>query len=79
MRYADMPRLKLEPRPDGWWIVNGDNTCPERGPYKTKADADQARQGAEQFRRGNEHLYDLSDFEPIGKRPTTCQGLIPME
>ena len=43
-------RLRLEQRMDGWWITGiPDASCPENGPYTTKAEAMEEKRGHERF------------------------------
>ena len=39
-----MPKMKSEKREDGWWVTRIPE-CGDCGPYSTKADADETKQG----------------------------------
>jgi len=40
-----MSEMKLRKRADGWWIINVPDTVTECGPYDTKPEAEEIRQG----------------------------------
>lgn len=42
-------KLKLEKRKDGWWITGLPDGYDECGSYKTRAEADESRQGIQKF------------------------------
>ncbi len=49
-----LPDLTLTRREDGWWIVGlPAANCPENGPYRTKAEADEDRQGLLRYFKRN--------------------------
>ncbi len=37
--------MRLQKRPDGWWIVNVPDSVTESGPYDTRAEAEDVRGG----------------------------------
>lgn len=39
--------MKLEQRLDGWWITNTPGDMGDMGPYTTRKEADEDRQGVE--------------------------------
>jgi hypothetical protein len=56
-----MKKMEIEKRDDGWWIVDPNNE--DCGPYDTKADATEDKQGLTRFYRH----YDGKTPEEVEK------------
>lgn len=52
-----VPVLACKQRDDGWWITGLPNDdCPECGPYRTRAEADEDRMGLQRFYRDRDAM-----------------------
>lgn len=68
-------KLSIQQRADGWWLVNVPNhTCCEHGPYRTRREALEARDGTNRFFASltdHERRFFLgleADLEPFSLR-----------
>ncbi len=57
---------------DGWWVINDDPNLliDNMGPYTTKREAEDDRQGVERFLRGNLPFFTVGpDGKPLSDTP----------
>jgi len=55
-------QMKLDKRPDGWWVVNVPDTVTECGPYDTRVEAEETRRGlTHTFKRLDDGTFGRND------------------
>jgi hypothetical protein len=63
MERRAMKTPKLKRRTDGWWIVWGDSDDPDAGPYDTRAEANEDRDGLARTFKSREWKQVIADTE----------------